>query len=593
MKKKGIIAGAVLLGLIILCLAAFLRLGKRFLYETHYESAGAAYKEEVFGNRKVLFFVPHEDDDSNLAQGVIEQYADAGSEVYVVFMTNGDLAASAETRISEALQAEEANGVSEDHVIFLGYGNMWDEEINAYDHIYDAPDDYLMTSMVGLTETYGTETVSDYRTQRSGSPAPYTRGALFQDIEDVITDIMPDTIYCIDLDEHPDHRAASLAFETVLGRMLSREGNAYFPIILKGFGYCTAWDGEKAYYGDIVPSTKNPALRAYIYNDNDDDDDYLPHTRAYNWSDRVRIPVAERVLAYTRRSSSAYRTLSAFESQIFALPNLEKIVKADKVYWHRRTDSLLYSADIAVSSGDGSVLNDFKLYDTTHVTNDDTLDNNEGVWIWEKEDEEATLTVSFDTPQRIDNIVLYDNDSLSDNITAGHLSFSDGTVLQTPALLVNGAGTVIQTGGLSGIEWFSFTVDASEGERAGLTEIEAYREDSGAPELSFLKITNEQGDFIYDTLYEKGDSLNFKVYQYPVKKGTYDLLVDGKEMLTGVTEDRLSIENDFRRHTVQIRSHEEPSFSDTVLMRPKTLQYKVMVPLIQRIEQERDKTEEE
>ena len=41
------------------------------------------------GKHKVLFFVPHEDDDSNLAQGVIEQYVDAGSEVFVVFMTKG------------------------------------------------------------------------------------------------------------------------------------------------------------------------------------------------------------------------------------------------------------------------------------------------------------------------------------------------------------------------------------------------------------------------------------------------------------------------------------------------------------------------
>ena len=37
-----------------------------------------------------MILVPHEDDEINLAGGVIEEYLKHGSEVYVVFSTNGD-----------------------------------------------------------------------------------------------------------------------------------------------------------------------------------------------------------------------------------------------------------------------------------------------------------------------------------------------------------------------------------------------------------------------------------------------------------------------------------------------------------------------
>ncbi len=562
------------------------------LYSTPYEKQYSTHTEDFFGNRRVLFFVPHEDDDSNLAQGVIEQYVDAGSEVYVAFMTNGDCAASAETRIGEAVRAEASNGVPDDHLIFLGYGNEWDEEISGYDHIYDAPDDFLMTSLAGYQETYGTESVPDYHSRRFGEPAPYTRGALLEDIEDMLLEYRPDVIYCIDLDEHPDHRAASLAFETALGRILAREDNDYFPVVLKGFGYCTAWDGAKDYYGDIVPSTVNPADRDYVYNDHDDDPDYLPHMRAYNWSERVRIPVAARILAYTKRSSTAYHTLSAFDSQN-AIQNFEKIVKADKVYWRRPTESLLYRADISATTGETAWLKDFKLYDTKYITDSDTLDNNVGVWVPDQSDPEKTVTVRLKEKQDIDRVILYDNDSLSDNITAGHLNFSDGTEMATGALRVNGSGTVLETEGLKDIEWFSFTIDSSEGERAGLTEMEAFHNSGQPGSFSVFKVTDTAGSFLYDVLYEKESALKFEVYQYPYRENAgYDLLVDGKLIGEDVSGEELEIANDFRRHTVEIRLHEDPSYTDTILLRPKTLKYRIMVPLLQRIEQKRDEQDE-
>ena len=58
--------------------------------------ANAAYKrtdpnlDQVFCQHKVMLIVPHEDDDINVGGGILEQYVEHGSEVYPVFVTNGD-----------------------------------------------------------------------------------------------------------------------------------------------------------------------------------------------------------------------------------------------------------------------------------------------------------------------------------------------------------------------------------------------------------------------------------------------------------------------------------------------------------------------
>ena len=59
-------------------------------------SAGAGYqgvdsgKKQIYGDRKVMLIVPHQDDDLNILGGVLEEYARYGSELFPVFVTNGD-----------------------------------------------------------------------------------------------------------------------------------------------------------------------------------------------------------------------------------------------------------------------------------------------------------------------------------------------------------------------------------------------------------------------------------------------------------------------------------------------------------------------
>ena len=46
--------------------------------------------EQFFHGRSVMFIVPHEDDEINMAGATIYGAIQEGLDVYVVFLTNGD-----------------------------------------------------------------------------------------------------------------------------------------------------------------------------------------------------------------------------------------------------------------------------------------------------------------------------------------------------------------------------------------------------------------------------------------------------------------------------------------------------------------------
>ena len=170
-------------------------------------------KAALYGNQNVMLFVPHQDDEINVMGGVLEEYVKYGSRVTVVFSTNGDKNGLAETRMQEAVDALAFIGIPAENIIFLGYGDKWQD---GQPHIYNAESGAVLTSHVGRTETYGSAAYNPYR-----EGAAYTRENFLQDIESVILEYQPDILYCVDYDHHIDHRALSLSFEKVLGNILA------------------------------------------------------------------------------------------------------------------------------------------------------------------------------------------------------------------------------------------------------------------------------------------------------------------------------------------------------------------------------------
>ena len=155
----------------------------------------------------------------------------------------------------------------------------------------------------------------------------------------------------------------------------------------------------------------------------------------------------------------------------------------------------MYNANISTSSGITDYLNDFKLLDNPVVEYDPShIDN--CVWIPDANDKLATATISFDAPQDIEYIYLYDNPAQNSNVLNARISFDDGSTLETGPLNSNGSAAKFCVE-KSDVLSFSVQILKTEGDAAGLTEIEAYgySRDYG---FNFVKVTDMDGNFVYD-----------------------------------------------------------------------------------------------
>lgn len=165
---------------------------------------------------RILVLAPHCDDETLGAGGTIAAARARGTEVTIVFLTNGDASLSTkigedarslrrhtyrqlvEIRQREALSAAAALGVAPDDVIFLGYPDcgtkaMWETNWS--------PSNPYRSPSTGAT--------------RSPYENSYTRRALYcgqralRDVRDIVTQRQPTVIITTHpADTHPDHWAA-------------------------------------------------------------------------------------------------------------------------------------------------------------------------------------------------------------------------------------------------------------------------------------------------------------------------------------------------------------------------------------------------
>ncbi len=450
-----------------------------FRKNSAYESIPVPQKE-FFSNKTVMLIVPHEDDDINLVSGMIDNYIQCNSTVYPVFVTNGDYLDLGQERINEAIKEWGLLGVPEENVYFLGYGDQWNEN---GPHIINAPDDMHLTSAVGKTETYGIPTHPAYHNGNT-----YTHDNYINDLKSLILEKKPDVIFASDADPHVDHIAVSIAFEQVMGEIL-KEKSDYRPIVYKGYAYATAWHAVDDFYALNMFSTKKPAEGECA-------------SEIYDWDKRVRLPVGTGSVARSVFDTDVYNSLSCHKTQN-ATGHVKNIVNSDKVFWQRRTDSLLMNADMRVSSGDPAYLNDFKIFDS-NVVNSCSRMSSDGVWVPNKNDDKKTIHVELKNASDINRIVLYDNPSTDDNVMEAKIVFPDGSAKITGELDPKGCATYVDVN-KNGVDSFDIILGECTGENAGIAEIEAFK-DKYQKNDSFIKLVNKNSDFIYDYITEGNES---------------------------------------------------------------------------------------
>lgn len=515
---------AFVLVLLIAATPACLAFAYASLPSAAYAAVDSGFAHSAFLQDKyVLVLVPHEDDDVNMAGATIQHFVDAGSEVYVAFVTNGDSIGLSSERLYEAVACMDELGVPRENVYFLGYGDDWQGT-----HLYNRVPDEAALSLIGRDRTYGTAGLRDFATEQTGEAHLYTRANCLSDIRTLVDLLFPDVIFCIDYDPHADHRMTSLLFEEAMGQLLN-ENPAYRPQVFKGLTYLTGWVGPRDFYTRPMTQTVSP-----------DEPTWPLGTPAYRWSERVRFPVPAGYASYTLRANRVYALHSLYPSQSATLFTAS-VANSDQVFFERATDSLLYGERIEAASGDASVLTDFKLFDTT-----DVRETRFDAGVWTPTEGQHTVRCTFSSPQSLNTLTLWDNPDPAQNVLAATLTLSDGTIVEIPALDPLGASNTISFEQRDGIEWAELTLRQIEGDAAGLTEWElALRE---ARDTAFVKLTDAQGEFLYESPAAAGESIALSLYAWPAlpEGATFSLTVTDEARgqataATGLTADALTV----------------------------------------------------
>lgn len=309
-------------------------------------TAGNSFFDKSYFGTRILILAPHPDDEINIASNMILTLAAAKAEIFVAYSTNGDFELKAETRAQEAVEALKILGVPREKIIFLGYGDGH--------KLSDMP----TQSPAGHVETYAAENFVDYSKKTFGRHSSYTKQNFKRDLKSLLLELRANIIFCVDFDNHQDHRTLSILFEEVLGEILS-ERSDYRPEVYKKFAYATAFTAAADFYAPNLLSTPKPKLgETDTY-----DFDFIDRAN-YIWANRVRFPVmySQTLL----KGNPIAEAIFAHKSQRNEWNSL-RIINSDEIFFERRTDSQTFFAKVTATSGDASKVKDFKIIDTNDV----------------------------------------------------------------------------------------------------------------------------------------------------------------------------------------------------------------------------------
>ena len=342
--------------------------------------------------KKLLVIAPHEDDEINIAGGVIysvkEKY-----DTYILFTTNGDFLFDAKYRYKEAIKSLNYLKVNKKNIFFMGYS---DQAYDQTSHMYNSEDNWI--SKKGIIETYGALNIEEWNYKTKKKHCTFNRNNFKDNIREIIEELLPDIIICVDLDFHPDHIMTSLCFEKAMGEILNKKENEYYPIVLKTFAY------ENSYLGDSDFNEINDiGMKCMI-----DENSRLINNLHYNFKDRIEIPIAKECYSRNLLKNPIWKAINAHKSQLL-VKHAYSIINSNYVYWNRNTKNLIYKAKIEVTSSNGEYLHDFLLADTTNVLNGNNVKimYDKAIWIPEKNDKRKEICISFEEKKYVKYMKIY------------------------------------------------------------------------------------------------------------------------------------------------------------------------------------------
>ena len=485
-------------------------------------TAGNSFFDKNYFGTRVLILAPHPDDEINIAGNMILTLAAAKAEIFVAYSTNGDFEQKAEVRAQEAVDALKILGVPREKIIFLGYGDGH--------KLSDVP----TKSPAGHVETYAAENFVDYAKKISGRHNSYTRKNFKHDLKNLLLELRANIIFCVDFDNHADHRTLSILFEEVLGEILS-ERSDYRPEVYKKFAYATAFTAAADFYAPNLLSTPKPKL-----GETDTYDFDFVDRGNYIWENRVRFPVMHSQTLL--KGNPIAEAIFAHKSQRNEW-NALRIINSDEIFFERRTDSQTFSAQITATSGDAIKVRDFKIIDTDDVNAVPALIKNN---LWQPTDNLRKIFFKWSEAVQVRRIVIYGNPlddmpaKISLRLEIDKAGISLDNVKNFSAELPNhGRPLVIDTEKIFVTRAEISAIDA--GKNFGLSEVEFFANTEPLRKIPpFIKLTINDNFFYNYAVPNEVDKISVGLYRFHVDAPVKITATVGDEnILSEVIDDEL------------------------------------------------------
>lgn len=468
--------------------------------------------EQFFHGHSVMFIVPHEDDEINMAGATIYGAIQEGLEVYVVFLTNGDYEYSFDVRRNEVYQMAKEIGLSKENIIFLGFGDFIGHEIIQNKLA-------IITSHANHDKTYG----FDFASLVMNEAQPYSWSGIIQSLIDVILHFKPDTIIATDYDTHVDHRLCALTVESAMEWIIKH--TQFRPQLLKGFAYATGYETIDDYYSNHLLSTviNEKALPS---------NDFSTGNPTLSWTHRLRISVPQACREKKLIQNPIFKAMASHVSQQ-GYKRGSRLINGDQVFWKRRTDNIALHADITVSSGNANYLNDFLRFNTVDVKSN-VYDANNYMWMPSVDDTERKVHISFTKTTQIQVIQLFGSVHKSHELCSIRIETSAGKHVQLDEIIHMGQGISYIFDKPLFLEWIDIYIDK---QCLGLSEIELYSSNSDIYDYCHILADNH---FMYDWVVYPGEKIpmitpyiesfreDMTTYGKTRRKNSYRWLINGK-----------------------------------------------------------------
>lgn len=491
--------------------------------------------EQFFHGHLVMFIVPHEDDEINMAGATIYGAIQEGLEVYVVFLTNGDYEYSFDVRRNEVYQMAKEIGLPKENIIFLGFGDFIGHEVIQNKLA-------IITSHANHDKTYG----FDFASLVMNEAQPYSWSGIIQSLIDVILHFKPDTIIATDYDTHVDHRLCALTVESAMEWIIKY--TQFRPQLLKGFAYATGYETIDDYYSNHLLSTviNKKALPS---------NDFSTGNPTLSWTHRLRIPVPYDCREGALVTNPIFKAMAAHMSQE-GYKRGSRLINGDQVFWRRRTDNLSLNAVITVSSGEAKHLNDFMRFNTENMKSN-TYNPEDYMWIPTIDDIERKVHIEFKKNTVIQVIQLFGDVQNTCSHCSIRIEMSNGKQIILDEIAHMGQGVSYVLDEPTYLEWIDIYIDK---QYLGLSEIELYSTVNDMYDYCHILADNQ---FMYDWVVYPGEKIpmitpyieslrkDVTTYGKTRQENSYRWLINGKYV--DVSALQSTIERELSTSPSQIR----------------------------------------